>query len=342
MATSKDERRTALMSLAARRHNRPTFSGSFRSSKDVEWRRTVAPGVEDVLDTSSHLCARRFALGAGHEKVVVVSVDMPDGGRDGESDGLGFQCAPGGASPDAATAACRCVKRDRVGSQGRTTRELLANRRGELVAEAYVLVGSTNLIAFPAAGAHVGVGEALLRGLFDRRGLGQNALSLIAFTPHAPAHDDGGQSAGLLRAPGQGCVSGGQELEVAKVGAVEAERTGLVLEQKITGGAARRARPRAMSRDDDDVSGRPAWARDHGLRQFGRRPMGAVGALGVGVGASGELQLSVFDLRRRESMVFGPALQRRQRGRDLRSVNLHAPVERGNATPLPPVDVRLR
>jgi hypothetical protein len=41
-------------------------------------------------------------------------------------------------------------------------------------------------------------------------------------------------------------------------------------------------------------------------------------------------------------MVFGPALQRRQRGRDHRSVNLHAPVERGNATPLPPVDVRLR
>ena len=79
MATSKDERRTALMSL------RP-FSGSFRSSKDVEWCRTVAPGVEDVLDTTSHLCARRFALGAGHEEVVVVGVDMPDGGHDGESD----------------------------------------------------------------------------------------------------------------------------------------------------------------------------------------------------------------------------------------------------------------
>src|ERR1700742_4896321 len=156
MATSKDERRTALMSLAARR----PFSGSFRSSKDVEWCRTVAPGVEDVLDTSSHSCSCRFALGAGHEEVVVVGVDMPDGRRDGESDGLGLQRSPGGASPDAATAACCRVKRDRVGAQGRTTRELLANRRGELVAEADVVVGSTNLIAFPAAGAHVGVGEA--------------------------------------------------------------------------------------------------------------------------------------------------------------------------------------
>ena len=89
MATSKDERRTALMSLAARRHNRPYLLRQLPQcrSADVASRwRTVAPGVEDVLDTSSHLCARRFALGAGHEKVVVVGVDMPDGGRDGESD----------------------------------------------------------------------------------------------------------------------------------------------------------------------------------------------------------------------------------------------------------------
>jgi hypothetical protein len=34
--------------------------------------------------------------------------------------------------------------------------------------------------------------------------------------------------------------------------------------------------------------------------------------------------------------------QRRQRGRDLVGVNPYAQVERGNATPLPPVDVRLR
>ena len=54
-----------------------------RSSRDVEWCRTVAPRVEDVLDTTSHLCSRRFALGACHEEVVVVGVDMPDGGHDG-------------------------------------------------------------------------------------------------------------------------------------------------------------------------------------------------------------------------------------------------------------------
>ncbi|MDT5055279.1 MAG: hypothetical protein QOF66_3645 [Mycobacterium sp.] len=96
-----------------------------------------------------------------------------------------------------------------------------------------------------------------------------------------------------------------------------------------------------MSGDDDDVSG-PARARDHGLKQFGRRPMGAVGALGVGVAAGGELQLFVLGLRRLESMVLGPAPQRRQRGRDLVGVNPYAQVERGNTSPLPPVDVRLR
>ena len=90
-----------------------------RSSRPVERCRTVAPRVEDVLDTTSHLCSRGFALDAGHEEVVVVGVDMPDGGHDGQSDGLGFQCSPGGASPDAATAACCRVKRDRVGAQGR-------------------------------------------------------------------------------------------------------------------------------------------------------------------------------------------------------------------------------
>ena len=215
-----------------RSHRCPPAEPAIPVQGTVEWCRTVAPGVEDVLDTTSHLCSRRFALGAGHEEVVVVGVDMSDGGHDGESDGLGFQRSPRGAPPDAATAPCCRVKRDRVGAHHRTTRELFTNRCGELVVEAYVVVGSTTLIAFPAESAHLGVGEALLRGLFDRRGLGQDALSLIAFTPQAPAHDDGGQSARLLRAPGQGCVSGGQELEVAEVGAVEAERTGLVIETK--------------------------------------------------------------------------------------------------------------
>jgi hypothetical protein len=70
--------------------------------------------------------------------------------------------------------------------------------------------------------------------------------------------------------------------------------------------------------------------------------MGAVGAFGVSVTVGGELQILVLGLRRLEPVVLGPALQRRQRGRDLVGVDLHAPIERGNATPLPPVDVRLR
>jgi len=57
-----------------------------RSSRPVEWCCTVAPRIEDVLDATSHLCWPRFAHGDRHEEVVVVGVDMPDGGHDGESD----------------------------------------------------------------------------------------------------------------------------------------------------------------------------------------------------------------------------------------------------------------
>ena len=67
---------------AARRRTGPRK----RSSRPVEWCCTVAPRVEDVLDTTSHLCSPRFARGARHEEVVVVGVNMPDGGHDGESD----------------------------------------------------------------------------------------------------------------------------------------------------------------------------------------------------------------------------------------------------------------
>ena len=122
-------RRAIKATLSGHRSHRCPRGARYPGSRDVEWCRTVAPGVEDVLDTTSHLCSRRFALGAGHEEVVVIGVDMSDGGHDGESDGVRFQRLPGGASPDAATAACCRVKRDRVGAQGRTTRELFTNRR---------------------------------------------------------------------------------------------------------------------------------------------------------------------------------------------------------------------
>jgi len=113
-------------------------------------------------------------------------------------------------------------------------------------AEAHVLIGPAALLACPATGAQIGVGETLLRGLFDRGRLGQDALPLIAIASRAPAHHDGGQSAGLRGAPGERGIAGRQKLEVAEICAVQTQCTCLVLEKEVAGVVARRARPRVL------------------------------------------------------------------------------------------------
>ena len=108
----------------------------------VEHRNTVAPRVDDVLDTLVHVCASRFAVDPRHEQGVVVGVDMADGGNDGEAYSVAVQGSPGGASSHPAAAACRCMKCDRLGAVDRTPRELLPDGGGELTAEVHILIGS--------------------------------------------------------------------------------------------------------------------------------------------------------------------------------------------------------
>ena len=123
----------------------------------------------------------RLAVDAGHEQFVVVGVDVAYRGCDREPYGVGIQRPCGGASTDPAAAAGSRVTGDRIGAGRRTTRERLANGDGELLLETRVLVEPSNLVAFPAAGACVGIGKALPLGALDRLGLRQNALALIAF-----------------------------------------------------------------------------------------------------------------------------------------------------------------
>ena len=248
------------------------MGGHRNASRCDDYPSSIATPSRHALTTSStrcvHLRSSRFAVDTRHEQSVVVGVDMADGGDDGQAYSVGVQRPARGASSDTAAAACRGVKCDRLGAVVRTTRELLADRGGELTAEAHVLIGPAALLAFPATGAHVGVGEALLCGLFDRGRLRQNALPLIAIAPCAPAHHDGGQSAGLRGAPGERGVAGRQKLEVAEVGAVQTQCTRLVLEKEVAGVAAGCARPRVVRRDHDDPSG-TAWALDYRIRHVG-------------------------------------------------------------------------
>ena len=130
-------------------------------------------------------------------------------------------------------------------------------------------MGSAALLAFPASGAHVGVGETLLRCLFDRRRFRQNPLPLITIASCAPAHHNGGQSAGLRGAPGERGIAGRQKLEVAEVGAVQTQWARLVHAKEVAGVAAGRARPRAVWRDHDDPLGTAWWAIDDWTRDVG-------------------------------------------------------------------------
>src|SRR5262245_59315176 len=122
-------------------------------SLSVEHCNTVAPRIDHVLDALVHLCPSRFAVDTRHEQGVVVGVDMADGGDDRQAYSVGVQRPASGASSHTAAAACRRMKRDRLGPDDRTPRELLADRVGELAAEAHVLIGLAALLACPATGA---------------------------------------------------------------------------------------------------------------------------------------------------------------------------------------------
>src|SRR5262245_48542222 len=194
---------------------------------------------------------------------------MAHGGDDGEVYSFGVQGSPSGASSHPAAAACRGVKCDRLGPIDRTTRELLTDGGGELTAKVLIVIGPAALLACPATGAHVCVGEALLRGLFDRGRFRQNPLPLIAIASSAPAHHDRRQSAGLRGASGERGIAGRQELEVAEVGAIQTQCTRLVHAKEVAGVAAGCACPRLVRRDHDYLLGTARWALDYKVRSVG-------------------------------------------------------------------------
>src|SRR5262245_43481239 len=90
----------------------------------VEHRNTVAPRVDHGLSPLVCLRTSRFAVDSRHEQGVVVGVEMADGGDDRQAYSVGVQRPARGASSHTAAAACRRMKRDRLGPDDRTPREL--------------------------------------------------------------------------------------------------------------------------------------------------------------------------------------------------------------------------
>ena len=147
------------------------------------------------------------------------------------------------------------------------------------------------LVPLPSTSPHLGVGEALDFGKLDRLGRGQDALAFVALARPAPPHNNGRESAGLLRAPGQRRIARRQENEMPEVGAVQAQWAGILHEQQVAGAATRRARPLFNRRDHDEIR-RSTLPLDRTLRQVRRHPMRPVRTLDGGIPADAEPQLA--------------------------------------------------
>ena len=181
-----------------------------------------APAVQHVLDTLAHLPSSRLPVNPRHRQPVIVGVDVADRRRNGQPYGVRIKRSPSCASPDPAAAARGRVTRDRLGPADGAAREQRTDRGGKLGREIHVLVGSSCLVPLPSTSPHLGVGEALDFGKLDRLGLGQDALAFVALARPALPHNNGRESAGLLRAPGQRRIARRQEDEMSKIGAVQA------------------------------------------------------------------------------------------------------------------------
>jgi hypothetical protein len=118
----------------------------------------LAPSAQHVLDTLAYLASSCFAVDARHQQLVIVGVDVPDRRCNGEVYGVRIEGPPRRASSDPATAARCRMTRHRVGPAGRTAREQLADRGGELGLEPHVFVGPPRRVALPAAVAGLSIG----------------------------------------------------------------------------------------------------------------------------------------------------------------------------------------
>ncbi len=279
------------------------------------------------------------AIDARHQQVVVVGVDVADRCGDGEADGVGIERSAGGASSDA-TAAAQCgVVGDRVGAGRWAAGELFPDGSGEAVAELLIDFGTAHLIVVAAQGAGIGVVEALLGGLLDGIILDQNALAFIAFASRAPADDHRRQAAGFLRASSQGGIAGGQEDQMAEVGAVQTADAGIGLDEEFAGVVAGVAGPGVVGRYHGELAS--TRGRIFRRRTLGRSPAGSEGAFDRSVATAAELEIGVVDFPRHEALALSPASQGVEGGGDLGVVDRHAAVQGGEPAALPAIDVDL-
>lgn len=212
-----------------------------------------APAGKYVLDMVAYPESSSFPTDAGHQHRVVIGLGVADRGRNGQTNCLRSKRPARGASAHPTAAARRRMTCDRGGPVSGTPRELATDGVSEFGGETLVFIGTPESVARPPPFAYLGVGKALLFGTLDRLRFSQDALAFIAFSGPAPAHDHRREPAGLFRASGHRCIARRQKFEMAKVCAVQAQRTCIVHDQQVAGARTRRTRPISERCDHHEV-----------------------------------------------------------------------------------------
>jgi len=153
---------------------------------------------------------------------------------DRQSDGLRIQFFRRRAAPNPAGVFSAGVGGDTcrigLGAAGKNLQNSVSEIRNEMFVFGVSPLGG----AFALSCATIFVGQTLRFGFLDCVWRNEYALAFVALSGARPPYDHRAQCRVFGRAPGQGRVAPGQEFEMSKIGAIQAERAVLVQTQKLS------------------------------------------------------------------------------------------------------------
>jgi len=215
---------------------------------------------------AADLIARFGAVQAGHQKIVVPRVLMPDRSRDRELDRPRVECSPGGATTNTPAPALSRMPRDRLGAITWATREQPDDLRRHPCLQLHIARRASLGVTLAPARSSLVVRQTLRFGFVQCGVLDQDALPLIALASATETHDDSGQAARRPGAASQRGVTGWSEDEMVHVRTGHAHRAAVIHDQQTAVVvAAVGAGPSPECRDNDEI--RPAaWSLGRGAR----------------------------------------------------------------------------
>ena len=136
--------------------------------------------MEDLVDAVPHLLTGPFPPYQLPEEPIIVGVDVPHMGHNGELDRLRIQCLRGRRATDPAAGRAARMQSNLLRLGGGTGRELRTHRGAKSCRVGLVGELATSGCLLASARAELGIGQALLLGLPQGRWLDQGPVSLVA------------------------------------------------------------------------------------------------------------------------------------------------------------------